>query len=585
MELKRLFDCLYYQWENHPLETCLARKKNGKWVTYSTNEVVEIVNNLSFALLEKEIQHGDKIGVVSYNRPEWVFCDYAISQIGAINVPMYPNSTVDNYRFIIEHAEVKLLFAGDQDIYRKLKKAVASLSDPPLIFTFDRVENTTYWHDLLIPCTVNGFDEIKSRQEKIRTEDLATIIYTSGTTGEPKGVMLSHRNILSNAEAVIKVIPPILPEMKTLSFLPLSHIFERTGLYAYMCSSVSIYYAESIDTIGDNLREVKPHFFATVPRLLEKIYDKILKTGYELKGIKKQLFFWALHLGHRYTPEKDQGWWYNTQLKWANKLIFSKWRAALGGNIKFITSGGAALQPRLATIYWAARIHVLEAYGLTETSPGVSFSEHGDMRIGAAGPALDQVEIRIAEDGEILVKGPNVMMGYYKRQDLTDEVINTDGWFHTGDIGEIVEGRFLKITDRKKEMFKTSGGKYVAPQLLENKLKESLLIEQVMVVGESRKFPAALIVPSFEALRDWCALHDMDYTTDEEMITRQEVITKFRMEVDKLNAGFAQYEKVKKIRLLPKPWTVEDGELTAKLSMKRRVIAERNQSYIEDIYS
>ena len=396
--------------------------------------------------------------------------------------------------------------------------------------------------------------------------------------------MLSHSNILSSATSVIKVVPSIEPGMNTLSFLPLSHIFERTGLYAYMHAGASIYYAESMDTIAENLKEVKPHFFATVPRLLEKVYDKILKTGYELKGVKKQLFFWALHLGQRYLPNQNQGWWYDTQLKWANKLIFSKWREALGGNIQFIVSAGAALQPRLATIFWAGQIRVLEAYGLTETSPGVTFSKYDDIRIGSVGPLLDQVQLRIAEDGEVLVKGPNVMMGYYKRPDLTNEVINADGWFHTGDIGEMIEDTFLKITDRKKEIFKTSGGKYIAPQLLENKLKESLLIEQVMVVGEGQKFPAALIVPSFEALKDWCILHDIRYTTDEEMVTKPGIITKFRMEVDKLNDDFAQYQKVKKIRLLPKPWTVEDGELTAKLSMKRRVILEKNRPIIDDIY-
>ena len=584
MELKRIFDCLYYQWENHPLDTCLARKYKGKWVYYNTNEAVEIVNNLSFALLGKEIQPGDKVGIVSYNRPEWVFCDYAISQIGGINVPMYPNSTPGNYQFIIEHAEVKLIFAGDADIYQKLKEATASMVSPPLLFTFERISNVPHWRDLLVQCTPGGLEEIKRRQENIKGEDLATIIYTSGTTGEPKGVMLSHSNILSSATSVIKVIPPIEPGMKTLSFLPLSHIFERTGLYAYMHSGVSIYYAESMDTIAENLKEVKPHFFATVPRLLEKVYDKILKTGYELKGIKKQLFFWALHLGQRYVPHEKQSWWYAVQLKWANKLIFSKWREALGGNIYFIVSAGAALQPRLATIFWAAQIRILEAYGLTETSPGVTFSKYDDIRIGSVGPLLDQVQLRIADDGEVLVKGPNVMMGYYKRPDLTNKVINADGWFHTGDIGEMVEDVFLKITDRKKEIFKTSGGKYIAPQLLENKLKESLLIEQVMVVGEGQKFPAALIVPSFEALRDWCALHDIKYTTDQEMVTKQEIITKFRMEVDQLNTGFAQYQKVKKIRLLAKPWTVEDGELTAKLSMKRRVILERSKPLIDDIY-
>ncbi len=582
MVLERLFDSLFIQYEKFPQLTCLAAKENGAWVSYSTGQVIQIVNDLSNGLLEMGIEPGDKVGLVSYNRPEWVFADLAISQIGAINVPMYPNSTTNDYAFIIKHAEIKIIFCGDSEIHKKL---ISSGFPEDLIYTFDKLDNVNHWKSILKPCDDTATSKIETLREKIKKEDLATIIYTSGTTGEPKGVMLSHDNIMSNAKAVSQVIASIKPGMKTLSFLPLSHIFERTGLYTYMHMGISIYYAESIDTIGDNLKEVQPHFFASVPRLLEKVYDKIVKKGYELTGVKKQLFFWALHLGHRFELNKKQGWWYDTQMKIANKLIFSKWREALGGNIEFVVSGGAALQPRLATIFWAAGIRILEAYGLTETSPGVGFSRDDCIKIGTVGPMLDKVQVKIADDGEILVKGPNVMMGYYKNDKATNEVLTKGGWFHTGDIGEIVDNTFLKITDRKKEMFKTSGGKYIAPQLIENSLKESMLIEQVMVIGESRRFPAALVVPSFESLRDWCALHSIQYTSDQEIIENEKVILKFQSEIDHCNRDYAQYNKVKKFKLLPEPWTIEAGELTAKLSMKRRIILEKNSGAVEEIYA
>ncbi len=581
MALERLFDCFYHQFEEFPQHIAFATKHNGTWVTYSTNDVVGIVNNLSFGLLKQGVKPGDKIGLVSYNRPEWVFADLAISQIGAINVPMYPNSMPDDYKYIIDHAEIKLIFCGDTEISHKIDQ---TKTDGLTVYTFNHVQARGHWKDLLVPCDSEGLARIDQIKTSISSKDLATIIYTSGTTGKPKGVMLSHENIVSNSKAVAEIMFSIKPGMKALSFLPLSHVFERTGLYTYMQLGVSIYYAESMDTIADNLKEVQPHVFATVPRLLEKVYDKIVKKGYELSGIKKQLFFWALKLGQRFELDSNQGWWYNLRLNWANKLIFSKWRAALGGNIKFIISGGAALQPRLATIFWAARIRILEAYGLTETSPGVSFSRQDKIKIGTVGPLLDKVQVRIADDGEILVQGPNVMMGYYKDPEATNTVITADRWFHTGDIGEMVDSTFLKITDRKKEMFKTSGGKYIAPQLIENSLKESMLIEQVMVIGEGRRFPAALIVPSFESLRDWCHLHHLNYTTDEEMILNTTVIDKFQKEVDHCNTTYAQFERIKKFQLLLKPWTVEGGELTAKLSMKRRIILEQNTQLIDSIY-
>jgi len=423
-------------------------------------------------------------------------------------------------------------------------------------------------------------------RDAVEPEDLVTLIYTSGTTGNPKGVMLTHHNVLSNAKAVNENLD-VDGIGKSLSFLPLCHIFERTSVYFYLYRGVSVYYAESLEKIGDNLKEVQPDMFTTVPRLLEKIYDKIVAKGMDLSGIKKSLFFWALNLGHKYDRNKDQGAWYNFQLKLANKLIFSKWREAVGGNIKLIASGGAALQPRLATIFWSAQIPVLEAYGLTETSPGVAFNRYNkeDMLIGTVGPALPGVTIKIAEDGEVLVKGPNIMKGYYNQPEKTDEVIDKDGWFHTGDIGEMVNGKFLKITDRKKEMFKTSGGKYVAPQYIENKLKESTMIEMAMVVGDGQKFPGALIVPNFEALKEWCHHKGITYSSDGEMIKQQNIIDKFQKEIDKANEQFAQYERIKKTVLLPKAWTVENHELTAKLSLKRKIIEANYQKEIESIYN
>ncbi|MBL6446088.1 long-chain fatty acid--CoA ligase [Fulvivirga sp. 29W222] len=584
MEITRIFDVLDFQLADRPKQDALANKVDGRWVKYSTSEIVEIVNQLSTGLLEMGVKEGDKIAIASFNRPEWVFADYAILQIGAINVPMYPNSTADDYAFIMQHAEVKLVFTGDFEVTAKINEAKQSLEHELQVYCFDEIEAASFWKRMMKPVTEQSLLKIKDLRASITYEDLATIIYTSGTTGSPKGVMLSHKNILSNADSVCDAFAIGGPEHRTISFLPLSHIFERTALYTYMQMGVSIYYAESMDTLGENLKEVKPHFFATVPRLLEKVYEKIVSKGYELHGLKKSLFFWALELAKKFELGKNQGAWFNFQLKLANKIIFNKWREALGGNVQFIISGGAALQPSLANIFWAAQVKVLEAYGLTETSPGISFSRLDAIKIGCVGPMLKGVQVKIAEDGEILAKGDNVMMGYYKRPEATAEVIDQDGWFHTGDIGEIVDGKFLKVTDRKKEMFKTSGGKYIAPQPIENKMVESLMIDQVMVVGESRKFPAALIVPNFEKMEDYCHRHHITYTTPAEMILNEKIIQKYQEEVDHANEEFAQYEKIKKFRLLAQPWSIEKGEMTPKLSLKRKIIKQHYQYEIDKIY-
>ncbi|MEO1052939.1 MAG: long-chain fatty acid--CoA ligase [Bacteroidota bacterium] len=587
MEVKRLFDVLYYQLENYPQEDALVSKVNGQWKKYSTQEIIDIVNRLSLGLIKLGIGKGDKVGITSFNRPEWAFIDLAVQQLGAIDVPMYPNATESDYLYISEHAEIKIIFAGDEEIYNKSKSALDQVQSLTEIYTFDEVAGVKHWTEVEKLGEGEDVATLEPYKNNIEFEELATIIYTSGTTGKPKGVMLSHRNIISNTFAVKKVFPVDLGEERAMSFLPLCHIFERTALYTYMYMGISIYFAESMETIADNLKEVKPNLFTTVPRLLEKVYDKIEAKGYELTGLKRKLFFWAMGLAKTHDLNAKVGGWRGFQMKMANKLIFSKWREALGGNVKFIVSGAAALQSRLVNIFWAAQIPVLEGYGLTESSPGISFSrlEQGGTMAGCVGIVLDGVEVKIADDGEILVKGPNVMMGYYKQPDQTAQTIDKDSWLHTGDVGKLVNNKYLKITDRKKEIFKTSGGKYIAPQVIENKFKESTLIEQVMVVGEGEKFPSALIVPFFEGLREWCKIKEIQYTTDHEIITRETIIKKFETEIEKHNSQFAQYEKVKKFQLLSEPWAIDTGELTPTLKLKRKVIHEKHKEHIESFYT
>ena len=582
-EIKRLFDILQFQAENQPIDDALASKVNGEWVKYSSKDLQNIANKVSLGLMRMGIGKDDKVAIISNNRPEWNFIDFGLQQIGAVSVPMYPTITVQDFEFIFNDSGVKLVFVADYDLYRKAKIAAREAPGVKDIYTFDLIDGAKHWSEVKKNGEGGDMQKLQALKNQVTYEDLVTLIYTSGTTGLPKGVMLSHGNIISNTIAVSNISPLKRKNYRALSFLPICHIFERTGVYYYIYDSVSIYYAESLDAIGDNLREIRPHTFTTVPRLLEKIYDKILAKAYELKGIKRRLFFWALNLGLRYDPNESFGWWYDFQLNLANKIIFNKWREALGGNIMYITSGAAALQPRLARVFWAAGIKVLEAYGATETSPGVSFSRIDDLRIGCVGPLLENIQVKIAEDGEILVKGPNVMKGYYKRPDLTAQAI-VDGWYHTGDVGEMVENKYLKITDRKKEIFKTSGGKYIAPQVLENKFKESVIIEQIMVVGEGEKFPGALIVPNFEGLKEWCQIRNIQYTSNEEMLDHEMIIEKFQMEVDLHNAHFAQYEKVKKFELIHTSWSLETGELTPTMKLKRRVILEKYQELVEYIY-
>jgi len=560
-------------------------KINGKWTPFSSEHVQETANLLSFGLFQMGLQKGDKISIISNSRPEWIMTNMGLLQAGGINVPIYPTTNNSELEYILNHAMVKYIFVSDASLFKSLSKLKSKLPALIEIYTFDKVDGAKHWSEI----TESGERALNDKlleetKQSIQGEDLATIIYTSGTTANPKGVMLSHRNILSNALS-ISLLFDLNASHRILSFLPLNHIFETTLTVFYIYSGVSIYFAENLEKIGDNIREVKPHYFTTVPRLLEKIYDKIVAGGGELKGIKRMLFFWALNLGLRYELDGKNGWWYELQLKIANKIIFNKWRKALGGNVISIISGGAALQPRLAKVFRSAGIPVMEGYGLTETSPVVSVNNSfpNSIRFGTVGPVIKDVEVKIASDGEILVKGPNIMLGYYKDPEATAEAIK-DEWFYTGDIGEFVENKFLKITGRKKEIFKTSGGKFISPQIIENALKESRFIDQVMVVGEFQKFPAALIVPDYVYLKEWCRRKEIDFTTNQEMSKHERVITRIAKEVEKVNKKQSHYEMIKKFELLSIPWTIEAGELTPKQNIKRTVVMQKHKALIEKIY-
>lgn len=586
MELKadktRLFDFYDFQLKHFPQEDAIADKVNGKWEKHSTQDVIDTANALSTGLLEKGIKPGDKVAIISNNRSEWVITDLATLQIGAINVPVYPTISDDGYAFIFNDSDVKVVFVSDAELLEKAKMAKEKSPSVEEIYTFDSISGAKHWKEL--HHAKPDLEQIKTLRNAVKAEDLATLIYTSGTTGTPKGVMLSHKNVASNAIGSKKRLP-VDTNAKGVSFLPLCHIYERMIIYLYTYTGVSLYFAESLETIGDDIRDVQPQVFTAVPRLLEKVYDKIIDKGAALTGIKKALFFWAVSVGDKYEPYGANGPIYEIKLKIARKLIFSKWQEALGGNVRAVASGSAALNPRLARIFNAADIPVLEGYGLTETSPVISVNEmdNNGLKIGTTGRPIDDVHVKIAEDGEILVKGPNVMMGYYKRQDLTDEVIK-GGWFHTGDIGELVDGQFLKITDRKKEIFKTSGGKYIAPQLMENKFKESRFIEQIMVIGENQKHPSALVVPTFTFLEEWCIRKKIDCSTREKMLSDQRVLERFQKEMDHYNEPFGKWEKIKKFELLPEEFTVDNGMVTPTLKLKRKIIHAKYSALIEEIY-
>lgn len=586
MTVTRIFDILPQLLEKYNKPNALAAKENGQWRTYSTQEFIDNVNNLSYGLYNLGIEREDKIAIIANNRPEWNFADFAIQQVGAVSVPIYPTISEHDLTFILNDAKIKYVFVSGADLCKKVKTVSENIPTIKGIYTFNKIEGAKHWSELVNDGKQNPKPkEIEVIKNSIKPNDLFSILYTSGTTGNPKGVMLSHNNLISNSIAS-QVLAPFESSWKALSFLPLNHVYERMLSTLYLYLGVSIYYAESIDTIGENLKEVQPQIFGTVPRLLEKVYDKIVSKGEEQKGIKKKLFFWALNLGLRYELNGANGWWYEFQLKIANKIVFNKWREALGGKIVAVASGGAALQPRLARVFQAARIIVLEGYGLTETSPVVAVNNFlpNGIKFGTVGTIIDKVSVKFAEDGEILVKGPNVMLGYYNRPDATAEAIDSEGWFHTGDIGVLEDNRFLKITDRKKEIFKTSGGKYIAPMILENKLKESPFIEQVMVVGENQKFASALIVPSFAFLKEYCKHKGIEYTSNEEMIKNPVIKARILEEVEKTNKTLAQYETIKRPELLPREWSIENNEMTPKLSLKRKVIMAANKDLINKIY-
>ncbi|SDK71888.1 long-chain acyl-CoA synthetase [Pedobacter sp. ok626] len=577
----RVFDLLQYNLENFPKEEFISGKIKGKWVNYSTQKFCETVDLLSKGLISIGIGKASRVAVMSHNRPEWNLTDFAISQIGAYQVPLYPTLAEHDIKFILENAEVTVVFAADEAIYKKLQAVNKELKSPVKIYTLDEIKGADHWMELLKAGEKLTELHLGSYRDEVKPEDILTLIYTSGTTGTPKGVMLTHNNLVQNFENSAVLLPPGLE--KGLSFLPLSHIFERMVVYLYMFSGVSVYYAESMDTIVADIQFVKPNAFSTVPRLLEKVYEKIMEKGKALTGIKRGIFFWSVALAEKY--ETKNSWFYNLKLGIARKLVFKKWQEALGGNIVVIVSGGAALNPRLCRIFWAAGMPVFEGYGLTETSPVITVNHLDNTMFGTVGPVIKGMEIKIAADGEVLARGHSIMKGYYMRDDLTAETIDKDGWFHTGDIGEIVGGRFLKITDRKKEIFKTAGGKYVAPQTIENKFKETVLVEQVMVLGENRKFPAALIVPNFIALKAWAAKKGIKYSTDEEMVKNAQVLEKFNQIVELTCKDFGKWEQVKRFSLLPKQWSIDGGELTPKLSLKRKVILEKNATLIDKIYT
>ena len=590
-EPKRLFDCIEWHLQKGATHSPLASKENGTWKEYSIQEISDIINKLSAGLLQMGIGNGDnsaegrdKVAVISKNRPGWLMLDMAVQQIGAVLIPVYPTINEQELEYILNDARVKIIFVNDYSLFEKVNSIKGSLPDLKEIFSFDKIDNVKHWTNILSE-DETYLREVKTISDKIQYEDLATIIYTSGTTGKPKGVMLSHRNILSNVMDSLPCFPPG-ENLKALSFLPLNHIFERMVSYLYLFKGTSIYYAESMETIADNLREVKPNLFTTVPRLLEKVYEKIMQKGEELSGVKKKLFFWAHGLAEKFEINKNQGMLYNLQLSFANKLIFSKWREALGNELVCIVSGGAACQVRLIRIFTAAKIPIMEGYGLTETSPVISvnrFEVKGRM-FGTVGPLISNVQVKIAEDGEILCKGPNVMMGYYKQPDLTAETME-DGWYKTGDIGMMINDTFLKITDRKKEMFKTSGGKYVAPVMVENKLKESPYVENIMVIGAGEKYVGALIVPAFNKIREWGKQQSISFGENEEIAKNQKVKDLLKVEIEHYNKQFNHVEQIKKFELLSHEWSVETGEMTPKLSLKRKVIMEKYKEAVKRIYS
>ena len=585
--ITRLFDFPYHQLEKYNIPDALATKVNGEWEKTSTEEYVKKANAISRALLRLGLQKNDKIAVISSNnRSEWHIMDIGILQTGAQNVPVYPTITEEDYEYILNHSEVIYCFVSDEEVLNKVNAIKANVPKLKEVYSFNDISGCKNWNELLeLGKDESNQNEVEERKNNVDPLELATIIYTSGTTGRPKGVMLSHNNIVSNVLNSASRIPFEAGKSKALSFLPICHIYERMVTYIYQFYGVAIYFGESIEKISDNVKEVQPNVMTGVPRLIEKVYEKIIAKGSELTGIKKKLFFWAVSVGLRYEPYNANGWWYGVQLSLARKLIFSKWKAGLGGNLDLIVNGSAALQPRLARVFAAAEIYVMEGYGLSETSPVISVNDtrNGGFKIGTAGKIIDNVEVKIAEDGEILCKGPNVMMGYYKDEEKTKEAI-IDGYFHTGDIGQVDADGFLKITDRKKEMFKTSGGKYIAPQLIENAMKQSRFIAEIMVIGDGEKLPAAFIQPDFEFVKSWAKKKGISIKSNEELVENKDVRARFQEEINGINTKFGHWEQIKKFELTPDVWSIDGGHLTPTMKLKRKSIMEIYKKLYDTIY-
>jgi long-chain acyl-CoA synthetase len=589
MEIKKISDLLEnYKKNFFYKEDAFVGKDKGIWIKHSTKNFLDTVESFSCGLLELGFYKGDKIATISNNRPEWNIIDHGMAQLGIIHIPIYTTLGTEDYQYILEHSDCKAVFISDKSILEKIKPVISKISKIEFLYTINDISDEKNWFeivDLGIKNREKYLKKIKDLNTSIKPTDIATIIYTSGTTGVPKGVMLSHKNIVSNFIGTSH-IQPMTSEDRALSFLPLCHIYERMMNYQYQYKGIGIYYAENMGTIADNIKEIRPHGFNTVPRLMEKVFDKIVATGKDLKGYKKKLFFWALDLGLQYSETNKNGIWYEIKLWLAQKIVLGKWKKALGGNLKVIVSGGASLQPRLGRIFWASGIKLVEGYGLSETSPviAVNIPKKPDIRFGTVGIPISNIEVKIAEDGEILVRGVGVMLGYYKDEEATKNVIDADGWFHTGDIGMWQEERFLKITDRKKEIFKLSSGKYISPQALENKFKESSFIEQLMIIGENEKFASAIVSPNFDYLHFWCAKHKIHYRDNLSLIENPNVIARIQNEINKINVSLGQFEQIKRMRIVSDEWNIQSGELSQTLKLRRKFITEKYKNIIEEIY-
>ncbi len=587
MEVRRTFDIIQWNLEKYPRKDMFGGKKDNEWITYSTEDVKNYVDWVSYGLLSLGCKKGEKVATISGNKPEWNFVDMALAQTGLIHVPIYPTIGTDEYEYILEHSDVRMIILGNKTIYNKVSPIANKIHSLKDIYSFDEVEGVKSFNEIVAAGKKNAErfrDELEKIKESIKPEDMVTIIYTSGTTGNSKGVMLSHNNLVKNA-ITTSTAHHLGYGHRAISFLPLCHVYERMVNYHFQYKGISIYYVENMGTVSETVKEIKPHLFNTVPRLLEKIYDNIIGKGRNLPWIKKRIFFWAVDLGLKFRL-KGNSQFYKFRLKIARKLVFSKWKEALGGELQVLVSGGAALQSRLEKIFWAAGIPIIQGYGLTETSPVISVNplRIDEIGFGTCGPVIEGVEVRIADDGEILCKGENVMMGYYKAPDLTAEMIDKDGWLHTGDIGVIEEGKFLRITDRKKEMFKLSAGKYIAPQVIENKLKESFFIEQAMVIGENQKFASAILSPNFAFLHDWCSIHKIQYRDNKELIELPEAIERFNREVREVNKSLGEFEQIKRFRLVTEEWTPQTGELSPTLKLKRNYLSKEYKDIIAEIY-